>query len=311
MQKFFIKIAVFMLLFFLTDRVAGKAMQAWSQLLTPDQRIGKLLNGKIQNELIVLGSSRAAHNLVASEVEARIGISAYNLGFAGSDIDFHTQILDLLLSGGHVPRYLLLAVDASEIKEDPSINFRYDLLYPHAGDERISKILVARGQLNNHLFRMFHTYREKLGFIEVFRPYALFRKPVHETRPDGSIPLVGHSASYEKMKFKDGNVTYSTTNESPQLRERFAELVSLCTKNKIQLVLIVSPNFTRPIVGLAERMQYLGGEGVITLDYSARPEFLRKELFSDIAHLNSQGAALLSQRIGEDLRKVETINAKE
>jgi hypothetical protein len=285
-------------------------MQAWSQALTPDQRIGRLLDGKIHDDLIVLGSSRAAHNLVAAEIGAVSGVTAYNLGVAGSDVDFHAQLLELILSTGMVPRYLLLAVDGAEVKDDPSINFRFDLLYPYASDARISKILVSRRQLNRQLSQLFHTYREKLGFIEVFRPYALLRKPLHETRADGSIPLVVNSTSYAKLKFKDGNNIYSATNESPRLRGRFDELVGMCKKNNTQLVLIVSPNFARPIEGLAERMQALAGAGAILLDYSARPEFLRKELFSDVAHLNSDGALLLSRMIGDDLRRVESAKGR-
>lgn len=304
MWKFYVKLGVFCLLFLLADRLAGEAMSAYSRLLAPDQRIGKVLAGEIDHELIVLGSSRAARNLVAEEIEAGAGLTSYNLGAPGSNIDFHLQMLELLLSTAHIPRYLLLTVDSTEVKDDPFINFRFDLLYPYSSDARICEILVARGQLNKQLSDLFFSYREKLGFIEVFRPYALFSKPFDVIKADGSIPLPGHSVVYEKMRYGDGLSQYSMADESPRLKGEFAEFVHLCKKNNIQLVLIFSPNFSKPMAGLAERLQTLAGEEVLSLDYSSRPEFFRKELFFDGAHLNSDGALLLSRMVGADLRKI-------
>lgn len=311
MRKFFIKLGLLLLLFLLIDRIAGEVMKVWSRALMPDQRIGsRLLSGTITEKQIILGSSRAAHNLVAAEIESGTGITTYNIGVPGSNVDFHTQLFKLMLSNGNIPGTLLLAIDRTELMEIPKINFRFDLFYPLASDERICRILVERGHLNPLLTQLFHTYREKLGFIEVFRPYALFRKPEHEIRKDGSAPLVGRSPTYKEMKFDDQENIYKIQNESPRLKESFTELLTLCRKHGIKLVLILSPNYNMPSEGFPERMKSLAGEDAVFLDYSRRPEFKGKEMYYDYSHLNADGAMLLSKMIGEDLRNITTSKAR-
>jgi hypothetical protein len=311
-KYFLVKSGIFIFLLLVIDRSLGAMITRYAQKQAIDKRIGMILNAGIDADLLVLGSSRAARNVVASELGDLSSVSAFNLGFPGSNIDFHAEILDLVVASGNAPKYLMLVVDPTEVIEDSSINFRFDVLYPYVGHHKVLEILCGRGQLDDNFSRLSAVYRVKHAFVEMFRPYNVFSRgvdPLNTTDPDGSMPVDGHSVAYERMTYKDSIVKYSQQRpESPALRARFSHVLSICRQRHIRLFIVFTPNYARPMEGLVERIRTLAGEEILLLDYSGNPEFIRKELYYDVVHLNREGALQLSRRIGVDLHDALTRN---
>ena len=306
LEHFFLKCFLFALLLFAVDRAVGVVISDWAKTKATDRRIGEVLSCKMDYELLVFGSSRAARNIAASEISKSIDKTSYNLGLPGSNIDFHTQLLELVIQSGKAPEFVILTVDNTELIDDPSIYFRYDVLYPYSGNESVRKILSDRSQLNDWFSRYSHTYREKHAFLESFRPHKLLSKgldPQNIIKEDGSLTRDGWPKNHSQLKYSDTDVDYSIQKESSFLRENFRRFLTLCSQEKIQLFIVFTPSYGKPVHGLRERIENLVDGDGICLDYRSNPLFLNKKLFRDGVHLNTEGANLLSNLLGEDIKK--------
>src|SRR6185369_9397880 len=129
MLKFTLKALILLSLFLLIDRVIGNFIFYVGQTLKGDKRFEHIIRNKNKTDILILGSSRSARDIIASELTYKTKLSAYNLGFPGSNIDFHMQLLKLIIDNEIAPKFIVLAVDDySELIEEKSLSFRYDIL---------------------------------------------------------------------------------------------------------------------------------------------------------------------------------------
>ena len=301
---FLLKCFLFTLLLFAVDRAVGSVISTWAETKATDRRIGEILSGEMDYELLIFGSSRGARNLAAAEIAKKTGKSSYNLGLPGSNIDFHTELLQLVIQAGPAPKYIILVVDGTEIIDDPSIYFRYDVLYPYSGIELVRTILSERDQLNDRFSLYSYVYREKHAFLEAFRPHKIFSSgvdPQNIIKEDGSMTRDGLPRNHDKLRYSDKDRVYPISKESVSLRESFLQFLNLCQQQKIQLFVVLSPSYGKPVQGLHRRIEELVGSSGICFDYRRNPIFLNKNLFRDGVHLNTEGAVLLSDLVGEDI----------
>ena len=110
MKKFLIQILLFSFTFFLFEKVFYVSLYV-SPKLEIDKRLEYIINGNMNKDLIVLGSSRGARNIIASQIEDSLNISSYNLSYPGSDIEFHKFLLQSLIKYNEKPKIVLLVVD--------------------------------------------------------------------------------------------------------------------------------------------------------------------------------------------------------
>jgi len=112
-----------------------------------DKRLELVLNGEMEKELIVLGSSRGARNIIAEVVEENTDFKSYNLSYPGSNVAFHEFILKTLLRHNNAPKILVLALDErSEFKNNKSFVFRNDRLYPLVGYQDVVNELITQDE---------------------------------------------------------------------------------------------------------------------------------------------------------------------
>lgn len=85
MKKFILNLFIFGAIFFLFDKIF-LLLIGYVPRLEVDKRLEDLMNGNINKELVVLGSSRGARNVIAGQIEEKTGISSFNLSYPGGDI---------------------------------------------------------------------------------------------------------------------------------------------------------------------------------------------------------------------------------
>jgi hypothetical protein len=303
MRKFILKIVVFIIIFLICDRIVGSVISISAVKNAKDKRIGRVLSKDLQAELLILGASGAARNYVGSEITRTSGLTVYSLGFPGSNIDFHAELLKIILEAGNCPRIIMLEVNNVELKDNKTVNFRYDVLSPYIADERIQRIFEARERLSPELSRMFATYKQKNNLWTAIA-FGRSIDVLDRIENDGSMPIDNKSITYSSMIYGKSTENYSIQNESPLLIERFKEFVSICDKKNIKLIIVLSPNYKEPVSGLIPRLKQLTGEKVVFLDYS---KVLReKENYYDYAHLDKNGAMKLSALVGYDVKNFIT-----
>lgn len=281
MGKILLKGFCFLMIFSLCDRWLGYHISSAAIKRQLDHRLGNVLERKIHPEIIILWSSRAARDIIGSELEKVSGLPTYNLGHPGSNIDFHEMLPRRIVESGCIPKEIILAVDDdAEVIEEETTNFRFDIVYPYVKFESINREICERKKINFLITRLSDCYRQRPNFKQAL-DYGLKGqiKPdlLNTIQADGSMPIDGKSVTYGKMVYSVHSKQYDPKRESPYLREKFLHFVRLCNQNRIQLIILFSPNFFIPTIGFEERMRELAGETSLYLNYSNA--FLNKELY--------------------------------
>jgi len=303
MKKFLIRILVFSLLFFVFDKVFILVRNQVSGNEV-DKRLEMVLNGEINADVYILGSSRGARNVIAKQVEDAIGKSTYNLSYPGSNIDFHEYLLKEILVANKKPEKVLLVVDdyLQLISEGSTIGFRYDRLYPLVAYSRVRKELVARGEKNAILSNLFILHQLNRSNFS-FRPKQFSKND--SIFENGSMHLSLTSPKFDRT-FKDfpETIEYPIEKETELLKSKFLSLVDICKKENIELTLCFSPNFRLNIPDFESRLKTLAGDGVNFMCFDeANPVYRDPDYFVDSAHLNFKGAKIFTDDVIAFLRQ--------
>ena len=92
MRKFLIKAVAFVVLFFLLDKLAYFILNR-APKYAYDPRLELIMEGKINSDIIIAGSSRGAKGIIAKQIEDSTGYTAYNLCFNATDVVYHEFIV--------------------------------------------------------------------------------------------------------------------------------------------------------------------------------------------------------------------------
>ena len=298
MKKFLVKIVVVSILFFFVEKIFYVFLFV-SPSIEKDKRLEKVIKGEMNKEIIVLGSSRGARNIIASQIEDSLNLSSYNLSYPGSDIEFHEFMLRSLLKFNKKPKIVLLAVDEpAELLQSETINFRLDRLYPLAKYNYINNEMIKRGE-KSFLSRFLVLSRiNKRNFDLKDKNFSAL-----DTITDcGSMPISfqGKNAQFNYKKTTDN---YSVIDELPNKVDSFLNLQKLCVSNNIKLILVFSPNFKKPSILFEERLQQLSDAKTSFYAYDTLNYIYRDQsYFYDEYHLLNKGAKIFTNEIIAELK---------
>ncbi|PQV47282.1 hypothetical protein CLV33_10764 [Jejuia pallidilutea] len=301
MKRFFKHIILFGLIFFTVEKVTWFLLDA-----TPkrqyDKRLEKLINGEINKELIVLGSSKGAGNILANQLEEETGLSAYNLSYQGSNVNFHEFILKTLLKYNEKPEIILLAIDnPSEFVGDISIRYRVDVLQPLTNYNYINTTLIDEG-VNNKLSHVFFLSRLNKSHFRFKNRTAPSMNPLDSS---GTMPLIKKKDL--ELIYSKNKSSYNTALEESSRLTSFKNIQYLCKKNNIQLIHVFSPSYRSFNLSFFNRFKKLqkAEEGVIVFD-TLKPEYKNADYFYDYAHLLENGAEIFTSEISAFINKNNT-----
>ncbi|MCF6132706.1 DUF1574 domain-containing protein [Flavobacterium wongokense] len=298
MKKFLKNILIFGLVFFLLDKIFIFFI-AVSPEKEADKRLELLINGKINKEIIILGSSRGARNIIASEIEKKTGHSTYNLAYPGSDIEFHEFITRTLLKFNKAPKVILLSVDyPMAFLPDSILNFRLDRLYPLVKYNYINEELVARDEKNIIMSNLFALSRMNKTNFDIRQKKFTALDTLYA---DGSMPI-----SFQKEGedwTQAATVTkYDSKKELEVKLECFQKIIALCQEKNIQLIIIQPPLFDPMDGAFRERLKQLTQNKIPFFDYNNQnPIYKNKDYFYDRTHLNRKGATIFTDEIANYL----------
>lgn len=299
MKKFLLKLLLFAAIFFIIDKLFYVFIHV-SPNYQVDNRIELLLQGKINKDIIVLGSSRGAMNIIAGQIEKETKQSAYNIAFPGSDVEFHEFILKTLLKYNKKPKTIIFAVDESlELIPTTSITYRLDRLYPLVKYNYINQELIRRGDRNFTSWFMCLSRLNKTNF-------ALERKP---TKFDSILPCGSMPVNFEDPKFtkpyKYEIPSYSIAKESLVKKAAYQSILKQCEANNIQVVFAFSPNFVAHSKAFENRIRDLALPNSKFFIYDTTNSVYQNKLyFYDESHLNQKGATIFTSELSAFLNQM-------
>lgn len=298
MRKFIINISVFVAVFFLVDKLFYLFLIV-SPSYEKDVRLEKVINGEMNKDLVVFGSSRGARNILAGMIQDSLGISSYNLSYPGSDIEFHEFLLSALLTFNEPPKTILLAIDEPhELLPCESLKFRFDRLYPLAKYKYINDEMIRQGE-KNFLSRIMVLARiNRRNFMVKEKQFTA----LDSISSCGSMPISFQRTDRE-VNFDSTSYIYDTSLEIPEKVNAFMKFQQECIANNIQLYLVFSPNLMIRNPLFEKRLRELAYPEVQFYVYDKNNEIYRnKAYYYDEGHLITRGAILFTNEIIQVLK---------
>ena len=240
-------------------------------------------------ELLVIGNSRVAYNIVPKILEETLPFHCYNLGFSAANPVDLVALIELYSSLKGFPKVILVQLDdtftdtlASELARQIFLPYyHHNILahyYPKCEDERF---------YNLPLFR-YMKYRD-ISWREGIK-IAVNNKP--QDLNSGEISYIKRSFSERR---KDRISQFDLTPSG--INDEITVLQSLCRANNIELVF-----FTSPVYSLRHNsplVNYFKSSFANYIDQSTL--LVSKDHFADYTHVNEQGAILQSKDLADRL----------
>lgn len=301
MKLFLKQILLFGILFLLTDQIFFLFVE-YAPEKENDKRLQYVLDGRMNKEMIILGSSRGANDLIASQLEDLTGLSTYNLSYRGSDVTFHKYILESLIKFNKNPEKIILIIDNSaQFTNVPSLNFRYDRLFPLKNYSYINNTLIKANR-QNRLSEYFWLARIKKKDFDL-SPKELL--PINKLTKHGS--KINSFEGNTSLEFNLDTKPYEIKNENPEKLNDFLEIQEICRKNKIKLIYVFVPNFGSFEISFFNRFKNLVRVKDMVFVYDTTDQrYQNNKYFRDSSHLNAYGAELLTEELSLFLNKNNT-----
>lgn len=300
MKRFILNSVMFLAIFFVVEKSSYYLLYKAPDKEV-DKRLEQVVNGEMNKELIVLGSSRGAGNIIAGQLEKETGLSAFNLSYQGTNIEFHDFILTTLLKYNKAPKKLLLCIDSPHaFFKEKSLGFRVDPLFPLAANNYINDELIKRGE-NSRLSKLFCLGRITKNNFDFKQKKQRSINPIDNY---GSMPLLKMSETGEALMFSSRLIDYTLELESQEKLKAFKHIQQSCEAYDIELVCVFSPSFRKFHQEFFKRVKLLlhSNNKVFTYDLEL-DIYTDANYFYDNEHLNVIGAKIFTSELSAFLNK--------
>ncbi|MEY4702926.1 MAG: hypothetical protein RIR96_823 [Bacteroidota bacterium] len=264
-----------------------------------DNRLQNAIDGKCNSEILILGSSRAARNIIAKQMEDSLHKKCFNLSYPGSNLDFHVFVLETYLQKNKKPETILLTMDDSlSLKQNESLNFRNDVLYPLAHLKYINDRLVENNE-NPFISKYMYTFRAEKSMFKITSQAIASTDTLW---PCGSMPIVFTKPDYS-FAYNPNDTTYSSVGEQAQLVESLKRIISICKKNNIRLVFVFPPNFKNHNPSFEKRIRNLASTEIPFMIHNQNEgRYKDSTYYYDMGHLTLRGARIFTNELVSYLR---------
>ncbi|HEV8504657.1 MAG TPA: hypothetical protein VGQ53_04625 [Chitinophagaceae bacterium] len=300
LRKILVNLIILFCIIFIIDRVCGGILKGI--YFKQDHGYYYALTyaiTKMNSPMVIMGTSRAHHHYIPSELQKAFNMRAFNAGNDDSYIFFQEALLTCILKRYNPNIIILDLLDDEFLKGSVSYD-KLNILLPYCEEyPEIEPLAYLKSPF------------EKYKAISKIYPYnsAVFEiltgwLNVHNKRDSlsGFVPLYGvWNKGIQKIKY-DSSIDVCKV-------QAFESFVNMCKKHGIQLYVFVSPSYgiydksNRTLEIAAQLAQKNGYVFHSYLDYSI---FNDPDLFNDPRHLNVKGARLFTNLVIEDLKKSET-----
>lgn len=268
-----------------------------------------------QPDVLIMGSSRAHHNLIPDSV----GNSCFNLSHNGMSVAFQAGLIDALAQQNALPKqYLILQLEPEELMTDAmklNKDIQYLKYYYHDNDFVRDEInAIGRYEYAKYYFR---SYKFNGTFFSVIKN-AIYTK----RNPPGIINGFEGRPQTERDSFLTLVSLKSYLEQTPQPLPLFeinrknnglfylSHIIRLCKAKNIQLVVFTSPCYgtdTRVTTYITNFTAWLKQNNIPYLDYTHTelPSLKDPHLWTDFVHLNIEGAKIFSHIFKDDFEKLK------
>ena len=262
----------------------------------------RIVNGEINADIIIGGSSRALNNVDSRVIQDATGLSTFNIGINGSQTDMQVAVFKTYLRHNAKPSLLIHSLDSFTFVTSRDGVWLPSQYQPYLNEDAIYQALSAIDP-NTWKARYLPLYgyaAADMNFTWVTGARGLFGWSPREDRYFGFQPRHAHWTG-ELARLRDNRPDGIGFKIEAEGVRGFEELMGLCRDLGIRVLLVYSPVYYEMQALENNRAEIFGRFKEIaqrydaTLwDYSGSPVCFRKDYFVNSQHLNAEGAAAFS-----------------
>jgi|GEM_PF-2553039 len=305
MKNRLLHILLFLIILIITDQLIGTAISFFSQKQIRDNRIGLLLDGQINSDIIIVGSSRALNNYNPEIISDATGRSCYNFGLSGSNILYHEAIINLMIHQNKKPSLIIYSVDDhATFYEIPNIIFRKDVLYPFVYDDEVNKFVSLQLKKNTLATKFSKTYRENMNFVNALK-FPIYGQEIvdyktnHLDRNGANLLIMRKEdppATFRNLKINVDNLHISL-----KYWASFRRIQENCQKTDIKIIFVLPPVYINGYPGFKKILDEAVLNDSPVYDYTN--SISDSTLFFNGDHLNNKGADWFTQNLTQHLKE--------
>jgi hypothetical protein len=266
----------------------------------------QIVDGKINADVVISGSSRALTHYDPRVIEERTGLKAFNIGLNGSQTDMQVARLKTYLRHNKPPLLLIFNLDVFSFQTTHGETYEPAQYIPYLAEPAIySALMHIDSDFWKAKFVPLYGYAvQDLRFNWILGMLGFFGWNPSEDHFLGFKPRYSAwTDDFERFKMKNPNgVRFEIEADGVKEMEG---LLRLCREQGIKVVLVYSPEYQEIQTWTTNRTEVFAHFdklrdqfGVPVWDYSNSPISARKQNFYNSEHLNAEGAAVFSREVG-------------
>ena len=297
MKQFVIKVLVFFALVAVMDCVFGVVFSWMRQHAKGGSTANcEYIANQANEDIIILGSSRATHHYVPQIIEDSLGLTCYNCGEEGNGIVLAFGRFKML-TNRFKPKLVIYELTPGYDYGTKDPNTKYlGYLRPYYDKDGIKKVFDDFDDEFSCLKMKSKMYQNTAKLL----PY-LVDNIIYRDNMKGYAPLYGKINNITKDKSTDKNIKIDTLKLS-----YLEQLILEAREQNIQIVFMISPKYGsdselfnyEPAITLCEKYN------VPYYNYINYKEIVENaDYFQDFNHMNNQGATVYTQMIIKEILK--------
>lgn len=296
MRGFLVKLAVFCFLCICIDWGVGSVLIS----LNNHARSGftqrdNFISQQVDSDILIFGSSRAAHHYVPSILSDSLQMSCYNCGLDGKGIIYAYGKLNMILNRV-CPKFVILDfISYLDLEKGEDAAKDLTPLRLYYDDPEVESMFEDVDVMEKwKMMSVCYPFNSKL--LQLIND-NLFADPL--SIDHGYLPLYG-KLSYEPVEKKRDKVV-----ETDTLKRKYLIKFIEKAQTHAQLIVFVSPIYGKTDLGLYNELKCICKKyGVPVYDHLADDRITRKrDFFVDPVHLNDEGARIYTKLIIGEIRK--------
>ena len=271
------------------------------------QKKGKLYNVTVALEkqtcdVLIFGSSRAMHHYNPEIISDSLKLTCYNVGYDGQSILYCKGALDIVLER-YTPKIIIWDINHYDFMNERQTS--YDLL------SVLNPYVKRHPALWQTLSLKSKT--EKIKHLSSIYPYNSMLVRIVSGNMSGKTKddtNNGFTPQDGIWKENMDSIYFSVSSLDKNKMTAFEDIYSICSKKHIRLYVVISPIFQHIIdvssnSSLSYLVQTCDSFNIPLLNFINDKNYLDRELFLNVDHLNTEGADVFSKDVSHRILSIK------
>ncbi len=236
MKKFIFKLAIFSVLFLISDTSLGLAAQYLASRAKGGQTLkDHEIGNTVKADVLILGSSRSTHHYVPELMADSLGLSCYIIGQNGNGVVLMWPLLQIV-SERHKPKLVIYDITPKFDLQTDDMHRYLRCLRPLWNKYPAINNAICTVDPSERIKNISHAFRYNSSIPSLLKGAFLPDKPM----VNGYVPLHG------QIKYKESTIPEKPFVVSPEKISFFEDMIDYCKDKGITFIMTYSPSYDYP-----------------------------------------------------------------